>query len=63
MKEEKDESRMGRPPLPPEKRRSEIVSVRVTPGEYRLIKAEARRRNTSVSELLMEPWRRQGEET
>lgn len=63
MAEEQNSVRMGRPPLPPGKRRSEILSVRVTPGERRMLKEEARRRNSTVSELLMEPWRRQREGT
>jgi len=48
---------MGRPPLPPEERKSVHVSVRLTRAELSRLKALAREHGVSVSELLMQLWR------
>lgn len=51
-------ARMGRPPFPKGTARSLHVTVRLTARELRRLRAEARRRGVSVSELLMRPWRK-----
>lgn len=48
---------MGRPPLPPEERKSVIVSVRLTKAELARLRALARRHGVTVSDLIMRPWR------
>ena len=52
--------RMGRPPLGP-KKKSEIVRVRVTKAELRRLRSEAKKRGTTVAELLIDPWRQEEE--
>ena len=54
---EKKKAKMGRPPLPPEERKSAIVSVRLTKAELARLKALAREQGITVSELIMRPWR------
>ncbi len=49
--------KMGRPPVPENKRRGEIITLRVTARERAQLKAEAKRKGVSVSDLLMRPWR------
>ena len=53
----KKETRMGRPPLPPDERKSMHVSVRLTKAELVRLKILAREHGVTVSELLMQPWR------
>jgi hypothetical protein len=53
----KMKARMGRPPLPPADKRSKCVMVRLTPGEYRALKAVARQEGLALARLLMKPWR------
>ena len=53
----KRKSRMGRPPLPPDKRRAVAVAFRITVGEHKAVLSEARRRGVSVPDVLMAPWR------
>jgi len=48
---------MGRPPLPPEERKSVIVSIRLTKAELARLKALAREHGVTVTELIMRPWR------
>ena len=48
--------------MPPDRRRSVIMTLRVTKGEYELLRSEAERRGMSVSELLMRPWRKESKE-
>ena len=48
---------MGRPPMPAGTARSAYVTVRLSERERVALKAEAKRRGVSVSELLMRPWR------
>ena len=54
----KKRKRMGRPPLPKGKARTLHVTVRLNAEELRRLKATAKRRGVSVSELLMESWRK-----
>jgi hypothetical protein len=54
----KSKHRMGRPPIDPKVRLSEVIGVRVTVAELRRLEAEARRRGCLVAELLMKPWRK-----
>ena len=53
----KKKPKMGRPPLPPDERRTKPIKVRVTATEYRLLEREARRAKVSIPEVLMRPWR------
>ena len=53
--------KMGRPPLKPSERRSIEVNVRMTPGEKRAIDQEARATGATASEILMRPWRKEGD--
>jgi hypothetical protein len=52
-----DAFRTGRPPVPREQKRSEVISVRTTLAERMRLRREADRRGIGVSDLLMEPWR------
>jgi len=53
----KAKTRMGRPPLPRGTQKAIKLSVRVTPAEAKMLRAEARRRGITVSDLLMHLWR------
>lgn len=55
--DKKKRSRMGRPCLPPDDRRSVHVSVRLTEAELGRLKVLAREHGVTVSDLLMRPWR------
>ena len=48
--------RIGRPPLG-ESRKSELLRIRVTKAELKTLKRMAAKAGTSISELLMKPWR------
>ncbi len=50
---------MGRPWKSLEKR-SEIVILRVTPGEKQVLIEESDKSGETVSEVLMRPWRKEG---
>lgn len=50
-------ARPGRPALPPTERRSCRLMLRVTEQERAQILAEAKRKKTTVTELLIGPWR------
>lgn len=50
--------RMGRPPKRAAEKCSVNVSLKITKAEYRILRAEAKRRRISVSALLMAPWRK-----
>ena len=41
-------------------RRSVVLHIRVKPGESRAVRAEARRRGVTLSDLLLGPWRQKG---
>lgn len=43
---------MARPPKPAREKRSKLVLIRLTPPEHRKLKAEARRRRTTVAGLM-----------
>ena len=45
-------TRRGRPPLPPAKRRSEVFSIRVTPGEADAIYRYAMRHGATLDAML-----------
>ncbi len=47
----------GRPAMPIEKKRSARLMLRVTEKERTRILAEAKRRDTTVTDLLIGPWR------
>ena len=53
----KKKPRMGRPPLPPDERKSVHISVRLTRAELARLKTLAREHGMTVSELLIRPWR------
>ena len=38
--------------------RGKLINLRVSPAEDRQLKAEAKRRGMTVSDLLMRPWRK-----
>ena len=48
---------MGRPPKPPDEKRSAQMCVRMTQAERKRLDAEAKRLGITVSDLLMRPWR------
>jgi len=50
--------RVGRPPADPRGSRVIVLSVKVSAPELKRLKREARRRNMTVSALIMEPWRK-----
>lgn len=51
--------RMGRPPVPKERRRSAQHSVSMTQSEFAFLKRKAKESGLSISELLLQPWRRE----
>ena len=53
-------AKMGRPPLPPGKRRGLHITVRLTEAEREKLDSEAARLGISISELVMRPWRGKG---
>jgi len=55
----KKRSKMGRPPIPEELRKSKVVRVRMTEDEFRVLYDEARRQGVTISELLRRPWRKE----
>ncbi len=57
----KKKSKMGRPCKTPGERRSAVVNVRMTGPERARLEAEAKRSGQTLSEILMRPWRREGE--
>ena len=54
----KTKSKMGRPPIPKELRKSKVLRIRITEAELRELYHEAKRQGVSVSNLLMSPWRK-----
>ena len=50
--------RMGRPPLG-ERKKSEIVRIRVTKAELKRLQTTARELGISIAALLMQPWRKE----
>lgn len=56
-KKHSDKKRMGRPPKPAGEVLSEQINVRVTRAERRLLEKQAREQRTTISRLLMQPWR------
>jgi hypothetical protein len=53
----KKQSRMGRPPMKAEKRRSVLLTVRFMPAEYRQLAADAKAAGRSIVEHLRQCWR------
>jgi len=53
----KARKKMGRPPIPAEKRRGIILSVRMTKAERAQLEAEARKAKCTIADILMRPWR------
>ena len=49
---------MGRPPKKAKDRRSKPVALRVTPTEHKELVADARRAGLSISEYLLNCWRK-----
>jgi len=52
---------MGRPPLPPGRRRDAQVTVSLTKAELARLRALAHKEGVTISELLMGAWRVKGE--
>lgn len=57
MNKKKGKTKMGRPPKPPNEKRGDVLSVRVTADERKRLEKDAARIGTSLGELLMRPWR------
>ena len=57
MRPRNTKKRMGRPPKPPDEKRSAQMCVRMTQAERKRLDAEAKRLGITVSDLLMRPWR------
>jgi len=53
----KQRAKMGRPPKPPAKKMGRRVYVNMTEAEFRRLKAKAKKNATSISQVLMRPWR------
>jgi hypothetical protein len=53
----KARKKMGRPPIPKEKRKSIIRSVRMTEAELALLESEAKKARGTIADILMRPWR------
>jgi len=49
---------MGRPPKAANDRRATTLTIRVTADEHRLLRREAQKRNVTISEMLLGPWRK-----
>jgi hypothetical protein len=52
---------MGRPPLAAKDKRSFRVNVRFRPDEYRALRASAAREGITMSDVLLNAWRRDRE--
>ena len=52
-----DAQRTGRPPIPAKDRRKNIVVVRITDAERDQFEQLAQKREMTLSEVLMLPWR------
>lgn len=53
---------MGRPPKPADEKYGEQINIRISKAERAQLRAEAKRLGTTVSALLMRPWREGKEE-
>jgi len=53
----KRKSKMGRPPLPASERCTKRVNLRLTPAEYRTLRAEARAARIGMATYLVRMWR------
>ena len=60
MKGSKRKKKMGRPPLPPEKVRASLITMRVTAEDRDRLEHEAREAGLSISAYLLRCWRRKG---
>lgn len=49
---------MGRPPKPEAERHGRLVCVRVTAAELAALRAAAKERGLSLTDLILEPWRK-----
>ena len=58
----KRKKRMGRPPKPADEKYGEQINSRISKAERAQLRAEAKRLGTTVSALLMRPWREGKEE-
>lgn len=58
MKAKRTAKTMGRPPLDPALRRTEQLNVRATKAERKMLEAEAARQGITISDLLMQAWRK-----
>ncbi len=53
----KKQSRMGRPPMKAEERRSKLITLRFTLAEYRQLARDAKAAGRTVAEHLRQCWR------
>ena len=60
MAKDQKKSKMGRPPLPPESRRSAVVTIRMTQAERERLEEQAREAGLSISAYLLQCWREKG---
>lgn len=51
--------RMGRPPKPPSEKFSEMLNVKMTKAERKMLESEAKRLGISLAAVLMRPWRKE----
>ena len=52
----KQQSRMGRPPIAPEKRRERMVTIRFTTAEFRRLERDAKQARLTIGEFLRLCW-------
>jgi uncharacterized protein (DUF1778 family) len=54
----KKKMKMGRPALEPKDRRTEIVTLRLKPSERKELTQDAKSRDLSISNYLLECWQK-----
>ena len=58
---EADRLRTGRPPKESSEKRSERITVNLSPGERKRLEDLAEKEGVPLAELIMRPWREKGE--
>ena len=56
----KKRKKMGRPPLPAERRKSRMVGVKLTPSDYAALTREAKAANLPRALFLVKCWKERG---
>ena len=57
MRAKKRTGRIGRPPLPPEKRRGALVTLRMTSAERKQVEKDAEKAGLCYTVYLLKCWR------